>query len=313
MASPESILPHSNLRESRMWVVRRLIAGLLCGWMGLAPGASRAETAPHPALARIRSKLPANGLPTQLAQAGLRLYRDEMVQPTPRPKPPFTDFVTHDYVLAKITERLVEVKADHPTLKKVWGQMGTGKVKDCLSIFLLLRGDPEGRAPVEQLVADRSRPVRIRELGVRALGKEALAKDDPSVGKLLAQVIREDVQGIFALRASSELHHGVTETRRSTRREKVSGNVKAHNARGIQEDTNSGSAWKSQAGAKKEVVLLYPVRRAAAEAILAMKKRGMLLESFVTVAAEQARIELPLPEQPRVLKRSMEKTASPRR
>lgn len=59
--------------------------------------------------------------------------------------------------------------------------------------------------------------------------------------------------------------------------------------------------------------MLYPVRRAAAEAILAMKKRGMLLESFVTVAAEQARYELPLPEQPRQLKRGAEKTTPPRR
>jgi hypothetical protein len=45
-------------------------------------------------------------------------------------------------------------------------------------------------------------------------------------------------------------------------------------------------------------VLVFPVRRAAAEAIQAMDKAGMLLESYVTVAAKQAQFELKLPPTP---------------
>src|SRR5688572_14849064 len=50
----------------------------------------------------------------QKASLGLRLYREEMLHPTPAPKAPYTEIRTHDYVLAEITRKLVENGADVP-------------------------------------------------------------------------------------------------------------------------------------------------------------------------------------------------------
>jgi hypothetical protein len=51
--------------------------------------------------------------------------------------------------------------------------------------------------------------------------------------------------------------------------------------------------------AKEErTVVVFPVRRAAAEGIRKMQKQGMLLESYVTAAADRAQIEVKLPLRP---------------
>jgi hypothetical protein len=208
---------------------------------------------------------------TQRANLGLRLYRDEMVTPTPRPGPPYTSIVTHDYVLAQISRKLAESDADIATLRKTWERMNPGEVKDSLTITLLLReadkakvkgkkatgANPEVdaklrddlRTKVSAYVTDRQHPLRLRELGVVALGKLAVQENDASVGPTLAQVIREDVQG----------------------------------------------QYKSAGPGGTGRVLVFPVRRAAAEAIQAMDKAGMLLESYVTAAAKQAQFEMKLP------------------
>lgn len=202
-----------------------------------------------------------------------------MVHPTPRPGPPYTSIVTHDYVMAQITRKLAESDADFTTIRKTWERMNPGEVKDSLTIALLLRetgagkgtvkskkangagaeggGDAklreELRAKVSAYVLDRKHPLRLRELGVVALGKLAVQENDASIGPTLAQVIREDAQGQY-------------------------------------------KAVSSQGGSGR--VLVFPVRRAAAEAIRAMDQAGMLLESYVTVAAKQAQFELKLPPAP---------------
>src|SRR5205814_7386441 len=104
------------------------------------------------------------------ARLGLRLYREEMVNPTPRPAPPYTDVHTHDYVLAQITRKLAESGADVGTLKKSWQGANAGEVKDSLAIFLALKGKADSQEAVEGLVVNRREPMRLRELGVEALG-----------------------------------------------------------------------------------------------------------------------------------------------
>jgi hypothetical protein len=44
-----------------------------------------------------------------------------------------------------------------------------------------------------------------------------------------------------------------------------------------------------------EMLLDYPVRRAAAEAIRRMEQEGLLLESYVTMAAQRVQVETKLP------------------
>jgi len=232
------------------------------------------ERKPEFNLSRLKELDNPSRTPSQRANLGLRLYRDEMVTPTPRPGPPYTSIVTHDYVLAQITRKLAESDADAVTLRKTWERMNPGEVKDSLTIALLLRdaekakvkskkanresADGEAklredlRTRVSAYVVDRRHPLRLRELGVVALGKLAVQENDASVGPSLAQVIREDVQGQY----------------------KAAG----------------------QGGTGR--VLVFPVRRAAAEAIQAMDKAGMLLESYVTAAAKQAQFEVKLPPSP---------------
>jgi hypothetical protein len=234
-------------------------------------------SAPKPGLelARLKELDNPSRSPAQRANLGLRLYRDEMVNPTPRPGPPYTSVVTHDYVLAQITRKLAESDADAVTLRKTWERMNPGEVKDSLAIALLLRetgkakvksqkatgdgadGDAklreDLRAKVAAYVLDRQHPLRLRELGVVALGRLAVQENDASLGPTLAQVIREDVQGQYKTAPDA---------------------------------------------AGKGGVLVFPVRRAAAEAIQAMDKAGMLLESYVTAAAKQAQFEVKLSPPP---------------
>lgn len=228
-------------------------------------------------LSRLKELDNPSRTPAQRANFGLRLYRDEMVNPTPRPGPPYTSIVTHDYVLAQITRKLAEADADAGTLRKTWERMNPGEVKDSLTIGLLLRetekakvkskkatgerpangGDPklreDLRAKVSAYVVDRQHPLRLRELGVIALGKLAVQENDASIGPTLAQVLREDVQGQYKTAPDA---------------------------------------------AGKGGVLVFPVRRAAAEAIQAMDQAGMLLESYVTAAVKQAQFEVKLAPAP---------------
>jgi hypothetical protein len=44
-----------------------------------------------------------------------------------------------------------------------------------------------------------------------------------------------------------------------------------------------------------EMLLVYPVRRGAAEAIRRMEQEGLLLESYVTMAAQRVQVETKLP------------------
>ena len=133
----------------------------------------------------------------QKAVLGLHLYRDEMVHPTPRPKPPFTDYHTHDYVLAEITRKLAAVSADIPTLKHEWSSMHAGEVKDSLTIFLALKGQPEVKDDVAHYLTERKNPLRLRELAATAVGALAIKTQDAKLGDALAQAIREDTQGQY--------------------------------------------------------------------------------------------------------------------
>jgi len=200
--------------------------------------------------------------PSQRLNLGLRLLRDEMVNPTPRPQPPYTDFQTHDYVLAQITRKLAEVELDDTALRASWERMNAGEVKDSLTLLLLLRSTRSGAAASEQTAAltrqittyvlERQHPLRLRELAVQALGKAAVRANDAAIGQTLARVIREDSQGQYKL-----------------------------------------STEKQTSG---KLVMVFPVRRAAAAAILQMEKEGLLLESYVTQAAKSAQAEIALPE-----------------
>lgn len=256
----------------------RSISGLLVAlglWCAVAvTAAPTSNPKPGLVLACLKELDTPSHTPAQRANLGLRLYRDEMVNPTPRPGPPYTSVVTHDYVLAQITRKLADSDADFATLRKTWERMNPGEVKDSLTIALLLRetgkakvnskkatgGGADGdaklredlRARVSAYVIDRRQPMRLRELGVIALGKLAVQENDASLGATLAQVIREDAQG----------------------------------------------QYKATGQGGTERVLVFPVRRAAADAILAMDKAGMLLESYVTAAATQAQFELKLPPAP---------------
>jgi hypothetical protein len=166
--------------------------------------------------------------PSARLQHGLRLYRDEMVRPTPRPKPlapsprtsqtpnakrptrksqplntrtpehPNTQPVkTHDYVLARITEKLAAVELDLPQLRRTWESANPGEVKDCLAILLLMKGQADQQEGVVAFVLDRAKPMRLRELAAKALGDRAAKEQDASLGPVLARVIREDAQGVY--------------------------------------------------------------------------------------------------------------------
>jgi hypothetical protein len=269
-------------RRAYLWspgrpAVVAILAPLLCSLLltGRPPGAvpQQARSTPaapaasaragnsskgHPILDRLKELENPKLTPVQKAKLGLRLYRDEMVNPTPRPGPPYTDFRTHDYVLAEITKKLAEAGADVPALRKAWEEANPGEVKDSLAIFLLLKRQADLKETVSAYVLKRQHPMRLRELGVKALGELALKEEDASIGRVLAQVIREDTQTHY---------------------------------KSVPDPTGKNPP---------QVVLLYPVRRAAAEAIRKMDRAGLLLESYVTAAAKNALVEVPLqpPPQP---------------
>jgi hypothetical protein len=70
-------------------------------------------------------------------------------------------------------------------------------------------------------------------------------------------------------------------------------------ARVIREDAQGVYRQVKDPKTKEErTVVLFPVRRAAAEGISKMQKQGMLLESYVTAAADRAQIEVKLPRPP---------------
>lgn len=190
--------------------------------------------------------------PVQKARLGLRFYRDEMVNRTPPPPPPFTEFKTHDYVLARITRKLREAGADPATLREAWSKGNPGEIKDCLMLFLFWRGDPELKEPVLTYLQDRSRPMRLRELAAETLGDYAVKAEDPEIGTALAKLAREDVHACY-------------------RQE------------------------KGKNGEPDRMFLIYPVKRAAIDAIKKMESAGMLLESPVTAVIKQVPTEIPLP------------------
>jgi len=236
-----------------MWNVGRgPFLGLMVCLIAIVAMPVRAGTSPAKgtasglSLERLKELELSKLTPVERASLGLRLYRDEMVRPTPRPTPPYTDFKTHDYVLAQITRKLAEVDADTATLRHTWEGLQAGEVKDSLAIFLVLRGEVAAKDAVTTYVTDRSKAMRLRELGVTGLGKLAVKTQDAKIGDVLAQVLREDTQGQY----------------------KSSG---------------------------KETVLVYPVRRAAKEAIQSLDKAGVLLPSYVTQAAERAQVEVKAP------------------
>jgi hypothetical protein len=188
--------------------------------------------------------------PVDRAVLGLRFYQAEAAYPTPYPRSPYTDFRTHDYVLARITARLAETGADVGTLRKAWERAEPGEIKDSLMIFLVLKGQVDLKEPASAYVLDRRNPMRLRELAVVALGKIALKKGHHSLGRVLARVIQEDSQAQY---------------------------IAAPAARGA---------------VPGRMTRVYPVRRAAVEAIYRMRKEGLPLESYVIAAVESACVEV---------------------
>lgn len=225
-------------------------------------------------LSRLKELDSTSRTPAQRANLGLRFYRDEMVTPTPRPGPPYISIVTHDYVLAQITRKLAESDADVNTLRKTWERMNPGEVKDSLTIALLLREAEKAK-------------VKSKRANGGSADSDTKLRDDLRT-KVSAYVIdrghplRLRELGVVALGklAVQENDASVGPTLAQVIREDVQGQYKA---------AGQGSAGR---------VLVFPVRRAAAEAIQAMDKAGMLLESYVTAAAKQAQLEVKLPPAP---------------
>jgi len=198
--------------------------------------------------------------PAKKAQRGLSFYRVELEHPTPRLLPPYTDFKTHDYVLARITRKLGESGADLEALRKAREKAAPGELRDCLTLVLLdsapqQRGDTaksgksEQPAEAEAARADREKlrdeviayvrdvkhPLRLRELAAEVLGVYAVREKDASVGEPLAELAQRDPH----------------------------------------------SCYKGGPDGKP-VAMLFPVKRAAIEAIKKMQKAKLPLPSYVT-------------------------------
>jgi len=194
------------------------------------------------------------------AQRGLSFYREELEHPTPHLRPPFTDFKTHDYVLARITRKLVVSGADLKTLRRAREKAEPGELRDCLTLVLLdsapeQRGEMTKSRKSEQpaeaelartdreklrdeviaYVRDVKHPLRLRELAAEALGVYAVREKDPSVGEPLAKLAQRDPH----------------------------------------------SCYKGGPDGKP-VAMLFPVKRAAIEAIKKMQKAKLPLPSYVT-------------------------------
>ncbi len=234
----------------------------------------------HPS-ATAYSRLPQlaarNLTPVQRAATGLHLYRQEMLHPTPPATKSSKIALTHDFVLSSITRKLVAVNADVPYLRKTWKDLAPGEVRDCLTFFLAVKGtrkdQEEVREAVVKYVTDGKHPVRLRELGTEALGTLTLKLEEPKLADSLAQVLREDSSGVYEVKPISSEKPSV----------RPKGNAKAR----------GGKAKPMPARPRSErTVLTYPVRRAAVTAIRRLEKSGMLLPSYVTVAAKGAVLEV---------------------
>jgi hypothetical protein len=219
-----------------------------------APAAAPANAPARPSvLERLKELENPKLSPLERARLGLRLYRDEVVEPTRIPGPPYMDFRTHDYVLAQLTETLAKGEVDPAPLRAAREGEFPEEIKDCLLLCFFLKGEKELKDPVIAYVLDRKHPPRLRELGTRALGEHALKQNDASLGPVLAQIIREDYQGL---------------------------------PRWVRKPKGSDPG---------QVAYVYPVKRAAVEAIRRMDAANILLDGYVLKAAEEAQVERVLP------------------
>jgi hypothetical protein len=218
------------------------------------PAAKPGTMAQKPStLARVKELENPKLSSVERARLGLRLYRDEVVEPTRIPGPPYVDFRTHDYVLAQITETLAKVEVDPGPLQAARKGEFAPEIKDCLVLYFFLKGEKELKDWVGAYMLDRKHPPRLRELATKAFGELALKQEDTAAARLLAQVIREDTHGL---------------------------------PRWVRKPTGKDPG---------QVAYVYPVRRAAAEAIKKMDAANLLLDSSVLAAAEQAQSEVVLP------------------
>jgi len=243
-----------------------LLAALLAG-----PAAAAITEADLARLADPRAT------PAALAQRGLALYREEMLRPTPRPGPPYTEFRTHDWHLAQLTRKLAASRADLAALRAARAGLGPGAGRDCLTLLLVLRRQPEAPEVKEEalgvlLAGTRApgppeargaarrpgplRPLRLRELAAEALGREAVRTRDAALGRELAEALRSDVQAQYA---------------------------------------PAKGAGAAKPGPRPAARVVYPVRRACAAAIRELAKAGVFLDSWVTAAARQTPLEADLP------------------
>jgi hypothetical protein len=162
------------------------------------PAVARPETQAQkpPRLERLKELENPKLSPQERARLGLRLYRDEVVEPTRIPGPPYVDFRTHDYVLAQITETLAKVEVDPAPLQAARKGEFAPELQDCLVLYFFLKGETELKDWVGAYMLDRRHPPRLRELATRAFGELALKQEDAAAARLLAQVIREDTHGL---------------------------------------------------------------------------------------------------------------------
>jgi hypothetical protein len=215
-----------------------------------APAAAPVSTPARPStIERLKELENPKLSPLERSRLGLRLYRDEVVEPTRIPGPPYMDFRTHDYVLAQITGTLAKLEVDPAPLRAAREGEFAPEIKDCLVLYFFLKGEKELKDPVVAYVLDRKHPPRLRELGTRALGEYALKQEDASLGPVLAQIIREDYQGL---------------------------------PRWVRKPKGSDPG---------QVAYVYPVKRAAVEAIKKLDAANILLDGYVLKAAEQAQVE----------------------
>jgi hypothetical protein len=219
------------------------------------PAAARPETTGQKPsrLERVKELENPKLSPQERTRLGLRLFRDEVVEPTRIPGPPYVDFRTHDYVLAQITETLAKVEVDPGPLQAARKGEFAPEIKDCLVLYFFLKGEQELKDWAGAYMLDRKHPPRLRELAARAFGELALKQEDTAAARLLAQVIREDTHGL---------------------------------PRWIRKPKGSDPG---------QVAYVYPVRRAAAEAIKKMDAANLLLDDYVLAAAEQAQAEVVIP------------------
>jgi hypothetical protein len=216
--------------------------------------ASPGPNAPKPSmLERVKELENPKVSPVERARLGLRLYRDELVNPTQIPGPPYVDFRTHDYILAQITETLARVEVDAAPLRAAREGEFAPEIKDCLALYFFLKGEKELKDWAGAYMLDRKHPPRLRELAAKAFGELALKQEDTAAARLLAQVIREDTHGL---------------------------------PRWVRKPKGSDPG---------QVAYVYPVRRAAAEAIKKMDAANLLLDSYVLAAAEQVQAEVVIP------------------